>query len=498
MNKRPTTKEELLALFDMRREEILHTEDTLTVSGTAYYVSLDGDDANDGKTEKTAWRTLQRVTDAPLLAGDGVFFRRGDLFRGTLLAREGVTYAAFGKGEKPRIYTGERDLADPLLWERVCASPAIWRLTLPITDCGTLVFDGGERHARKLIPSYRDGCFVCRKEEDKPFLMENEMTSNLDIFHHYDAHLTEDPSRGESFPVPKMFVGCVGTLYLRCDEGNPGEVFSSIEAVPWAVAITVRDRANVHVDNLCIRYAMFGVAAAGESVRDLTVTNCEIGWIGGNIQSYLGDDPNYPEGGRGSVTRYGNGIEVYGGCDGFAVENCYIYECYDAGATHQVSTFGRHFEQKNILYRNNLIDSCVYGIEYFLEKNGGDTTSFIENCLIEGNLICRTGYGWGQQRHNKHTPAAIKGWSYENTARRFEVRDNVFDRSAYRLLHLVAREEESCPFLLGNTYAQDRGATLGQYGANREAEPPVLPFDEAAEGAIRTVWGDREANILSF
>ena len=74
-----------------------------------YYVdSLNGDDANAGTTPATAWKSLERVDAAPLVAGDSVLFRRGRVWRGTLRTKPGeegrpVRYGAYGKGPKPRI-----------------------------------------------------------------------------------------------------------------------------------------------------------------------------------------------------------------------------------------------------------------------------------------------------------------------------------------------------------------------------------------------------------
>ena len=56
-----------------------------TYTGTAYYVSADGDDNNDGLSPETAWQTVEKVgqesTEGGILQfGDAVFFRRGDLF----------------------------------------------------------------------------------------------------------------------------------------------------------------------------------------------------------------------------------------------------------------------------------------------------------------------------------------------------------------------------------------------------------------------------------
>ena len=148
-----------------------------------------------------------------------------------------------------------------------------------------------------------------------------------------------------------------------------------------------------------------------------------------------------------------------------------------------------------IRYQNNVVENCVYSIEYFLEKTGKDTESYIDDCIISDNILRFAGYGWGQQRHNTHTPAHIKGWSYENTASNYTIKNNIFDRSAYRMLHLVARKAESCPVMDGNTYIQKYGMTLGQYGANETAEPEIISFFDNAEEKITSAFRDKNAKI---
>ena len=245
-----------------------------------------------------------------------------------------------------------------------------------------------------------------------------------------------------------------------------------------------------------IKYVGTHAISAG-TTRDLRVEGCEIGWIGGAIQHYAGTDPNYPEGRRGSVTRYGNGVEVYGCCDGYTVRNCYIYQVYDAAITHQITTNGKPYELKNILYSGNLVENCVYSIEYFLDENRGVDGSFIDGCEISDNILRFSGYGWGQQRHNVSTPAHIKGWSYTNTARNFVIKNNIFDRAAYRMIHTVALDSSSCPEMVGNVYVQHLGGTLGRYGENRIAEPDDVIFDDRAEKAVKDIFGDETAEVYA-
>ena len=111
---------DVLAEFDelaeKRKREILNTKDSLKITGTAYYVSNSGSDENDGKSPEKPWKTVERVSKEKLSQGDGVCFKRGDIFRGHIVCSEGVTYCAYGEGEKPRIYGWNKNLADPTLW----------------------------------------------------------------------------------------------------------------------------------------------------------------------------------------------------------------------------------------------------------------------------------------------------------------------------------------------------------------------------------------------
>ena len=332
---------EIEKLAEKRKNEILSLPDANTSGGSVYYVSAAGKDENDGRSPASAWKTLERVSSFDFSEGDEVRFRRGDVFRGFVKTRPSIRYCAYGEGEKPRLYGSEKNYADPELWEIYDSEKHIWHLKEKTLDCGTLVFDGGAAHSRKLIPSYRGGRFVCRYDEKREFVISEEMTNDLDVFWKYDAVLTEKPSKGEDFPIPSLDWESRGELYLHCDAGNPGEVFSSIEALARRHMFFVGTNHDVTIENLCIKFVGTHAISAG-TTRSLHVSGCEIGWVGGAIQNYFGTDPNYPEGRRGSVTRYGNGVEIYGGCDGYIVEDCYIYQVYDAGITHQITTNGKN------------------------------------------------------------------------------------------------------------------------------------------------------------
>lgn len=482
-------------IFEGRKENILNSKSNIFIKGTTYYVSNLGNDKNDGKTPETAWKSTDKVSKAYLYEGDGVLFKRGDLFRGCIKTKPGVTYSAYGEGEKPKFYGCSKSLADPKIWELYDGKHNIWKCKQKMLDAGTIVFNDGEFHSRKLIPSYNDKMqFVCRDDESRLFILEDEMTEDLDLYWHYDMTLSKQFSKGSDFPIPQIDENSYGDIYLRCDRGNPGEVFDEVESLARTSMFIVGENANVNIDNVCIKYVgIHGVAAVGYSVG-LHVTNCEIGWIGGCIQHYDGTDPNYPCGGRGTVTRFGNAVEIYGGCEDYVVSGNYIYEVYDAGITHQITT-ARKVTMTNIHYTDNIIEKCVYGIEYFLNQIDGEDESYMDNVDISGNYIRMSGYGWGQQRHNKETPALIKGWNYKNTAHNYSIHNNIFVHCKYRMLHIVALKSESLPEMYDNTYIQKLGGIMGQFGANEEKEPPLVMFDKNIQKNINEVFKDKIAKI---
>ena len=59
--------------------------------------------------------------------------------------------------------------------------------------------------------------------------------------------------------------------------------------------------------------------------------------------------------------RYGNGVECYGGCANFVVDNCWIYQIYDAGVTFQYGTEMPDISitMETVHFTNNLLNRLV-------------------------------------------------------------------------------------------------------------------------------------------
>lgn len=472
--------EAILNAADERRAAILSSKTEVSFEGTAYYVSNSGNDENDGLTPQTAWATLDKVQSARLKPGDAVFFERGGLWRGTIYAQKGVTYSAYGEGEKPRIYGSPENGADPAKWSLLDGTDNIWVYYRDMTDCGTLAFNEGENFAYKETPSFVDGRFVLRDDHATPFDVKTQLDNDLEFFSEADSYLTN----GVPYTYGVMDArDVVGTLYLRCDEGNPGKVFSSIEFLTAGNTIVPAD--ETVYDNLCIRYCGSHALFAGG--MHITVQNCEFGFIGGCIQFY---DEN------GDVMCYGNAIESDGTYTGYRVLNNYIYQVYDAGASNQATDFDGSYSgiMENIEYSGNLIEYCHYGIEIFFNTGEPDTERYLmKNVLISDNYIMYSCYGWGTQ--GRGDGAAIAMHDYPNAAENFVIRDNVLYLSAANLVTCGA-EPQWLPQMHANTYVQSKYGLLGNWRAQDGTYRDRLSFtDDDLLKNIETILRD-DAPVL--
>lgn len=436
-----------------RIAEIRASESSVKIYGQRYYVSSsEGNDKNDGRSERTPLKTIAKANTVAQ-PSDAILLKRGDIFREPFTANAETVYSAYGVGDKPKIYGSPENGADPEKWALVYdnkeTGAKIWRFSNEtMRDVGNIVFNDGEGYAFKDIPSSKKSQFVVRGDNSKQYDYREGLSRNLMFFHGANSIV----SGGVISPAASE-----GPLYLRCDNGNPGEIFDSIEFAANTNLIKVQKN-NVTLDNLCLMYAgAHGVGAS--SIKNLHISNCEIGWIGGSVQVY-----GYS--GAGMATRYGNGVEVYGGCEGYSVKDSYIYQVYDAGVTHQYSNTHYDVIMNDVEYSGNVITDCVYSIEYFLGKGGTDEVQrHGNNIIIENNLLRRAGFGFGSTRPDAGAQSHLRTGSSANRFTNFVIRSNVFDRSVTELFEIQTEDEKYLPVMSGNTYIQGFKNKICDYGA---------------------------------
>lgn len=395
------------------RLSIVNSESVVGPSeiGKTYYISPKGDDTNDGLSPATAWRTLDNLQlTGRFSTCDVVLFERGAVYRGHIPMVSGVSYGAYGVGAKPAIYGSPRNYADPSLWEKT-EREHVWKLDVGVdlNDIGNIVFDHGK---------------VCASDGKR---IENKLTTDFQFYH--------DTERGY--------------VYLYLSEGNPGELYGDIEVCSkkhiMGPLIRGGKLTNITIDNLCIKYGgahgiVFGVA------ENITITNCEVGYIGGSMMN--------------ADVRYGNGIEFNSHVTNARVESNWVYQCFDAGYTNQ----GQGAKHTDLLVKDNLIEYCNYNIEIYgsyVDKDG-TIKGLLKNCLYEGNVLRFAGYGFGTNNRigsNDSAVAAICYWRRVIPSENVVIRDNVLDTS-YRFLLVSAYvndQHEMAPIVKGNTWIQHDG-----------------------------------------
>lgn len=433
---------EFLVAVDERKTAIMTDTTEVSFTGKAYYVSNSGNDENHGLSPCTAWATLEKVRTAELEAGDAVFFERGDVFRGWLQCLQGVTYSAYGTGDKPILTESPENGVGRDKWALYAEGDSgekIWVYHMDMSDCGSIVFNGGESWGFKYAPTWTGSEFV--NSDMQSFDAVRDLKRNLMFFTPGDGKLAKN-----ELPLnmhDERFENSKGKLYLRCDAGNPGEVFETIEfgAMRMAGTGTVMLASDCIVDNLCLLYSGNAGVMTAEA-QHVTVQNCEIGWSGGINLGY--DDNGVP-------CLVGDGF-VMDGTD-ITIANNYVYNNWDNGVTIECG-FGGYFTTiSDITLTGNLISNNGAGMQItcFSDDMEGEGIIY-RNFVVEDNYVTNSGDCWATEQHMYETmPYSICFGDTNLYTDGMYVRDNVFYSST--LCHIWgATVEDYVPIFIGNEF----------------------------------------------
>lgn len=481
--------EEILAKTEERVQAIRETKTDIEIGGTAYYVSSDGNDANSGLSPEAPWKTISKLNTVDFHSGDAVLFKRGDIWRGECLElKAGVTYSAYGEGDKPAIYGSPENGAGAEKWELLEGTDNIWVFYKDVLECGTIVLDESIWMS-KINPYIKDGQFLMPDLSRNPFDVKEALDTDLSFYSEDDTFIVyHDAFEGPRHP---------GKVYVRCDAGNPGEIYSSVEFCQWTNTdggkglLYVRDpeeigiiRDPIMVDNLTIKYTGgYGMYLCGTSI---TVQNCEIGWIGGCTLWYFDFD---------KFGGSGNCIGNYGDIDNYQVRNCYLYQAYDSGISSEES-YSKVSSQRDIVFEGNVIEDCLFGIEFLAGDNPNVSIS-LEHVKVSDNYIIDSGYGFGSKR--QYRPWNIYDVSIMIHPYYVDISDVVISNNTLHNSNnfLIVCGTEKKPKFSGNTYVQNDlgGLCLWGTGAAGDRGLDEYLFNADAEKVIFDIIGDETATV---
>lgn len=408
---------------------------TIPEGATVYYLSPSGDDQNDGRSPNTAWRTLNKLSSEVIENDSYVCFERGGVYRGVAVVRDGVTYTAYGEGEKPKLYASPENGADPQKWIKSDVEN-IWYYETGNLDIGVMVFNDGEQWAIKALIRKCEGEELVEHATNVPFSSWRDLNYDLQFYHD-----CEDKK-----------------VYLYSVQ-NPGERFHSIEfAIGWHMFSQASSPKNVTFDNLCFKYC--GSHAIGLcEATGLTVKNCEFAWVGGSLQFYLED---------GVPVRFGNAVEIWGPSSDFTVENCCFDQIYDAAMTSQFNISDPNYECiiKNVKFSRNVVQRANYSVELFLHGCKVDTPSGMYGVEVSDNLFLDAGVGYCWQRPDRVSASHIKNSEFCRKIKDYVIKNNVMCGSVNMLIWIHGVEsgfadDDSLPILENNTFVGKIGCEFG-------------------------------------
>ena len=407
------------------KNRVIETQNYEPKNERVLYVSESGCDENDGLSPEKPIRTLAKV-DERTRPGDTVLFKRGDHFRGRVkVDKDGVTYASYGTGVKPIIDSSLKNYADPSMWT-LTDKENVYVLSDEINNVGLIHFD----------PSYTYGAYEekyghMRLRGKDGFMTYADLSSDLEFY---------------SDRVDNK-------VYLYSDKGNPGERFLDIEICGGGNTFGGSAH-NVTFDGLWIMHTGSHGIGSGTTVNRV-VRNCIFSWLGGSM---LGNEKR--DDGSYNLTRYGNAVEIYGGCHGYTVENNWMYQIYDTAITHQYGGYsGGDCIQHDVLYRHNLMEFCFWFIEFYDGEREG-TTRQVKNVYMTDNFCRFGGYGWGCKGREGGSPMFCGSHVCKDLSN-FVAEKNIF---CHTLGYLVRLEDDPGARnieLHNNVYVQEKGLNLG-------------------------------------
>lgn len=323
--------------------------------GRIYYVdSASGSDANDGRSETTAWRSLEKVNMSDLQAGDTVLFRKDRAFSGGLeLTRSGssgepITFGAYGTGANPvflglRTETGWSPEGNGIYMKTISCTPGKTGAGIVLQDGTPLAFKEWDTDAATSLGAENGVC-------------------------------TFDP-RDLSTSV----------IYIRCTDGADPATHA-IDAGYHLIGVHSTGVSHISIENIAFRnYSLHGVSLRNS--HDIRVSGCAAENIGG---AALTVSP--------SIILAGNGFEFTLDSSDCAVTDSSASNIFDSGFSPQVFESGA--TARNVSFTNCVADVCGFaGIEISVLRYNASSGERIENVTVSGCTVRNSGTGWSGRRY---------------------------------------------------------------------------------------------------
>lgn len=374
-------------------------------SQTKRYLSMRGDDNNDGLSLAKPWKTIKE-----LKPNTTYLFSRGDTFYFPIRlvanpsVKDRIVIDSYGKGPKPVISLYKK--IENKKW--VAEKDNVWKIDLK----------NKENYTGYTSSTNSNVGFI--KVDNQIFGYKFKDVASL--------------KKNWDFYSDSQF------LYVY-SENDLSEMSESIQIATNATIVQLSD--NMEVRNIKIM-GTGGHGIQGTSVKNITIKNVDITEIGGAIL------PNF---GNGFV-RYGNGIELLMSAGNCKISGCFISQVYDSGFTMQGKGENTYFE--NIVFERNRLENNEQSFEYWIKgwKSG------YKNCRFINNTCSDAGFGWSHAvRPEKNVGVHILTYELETDVLDISIIGNKFINALNGLIYSKNLERETPIFKAKNNQVRLSGQT---------------------------------------
>ena len=496
----PAIVTEIEAEIAERRESILNSRTEIEITGTCYYVSSSqGNDENDGLSPETAWATAKHACEM-ISEGDTVLFKRGDIWRmdNIRCLTKYVTYSAYGEGAKPAFYGSAENATGEEHWSLLEGTDNIWLYDKPVRDSGTVVYNDGEVVVQKHLMYFNGTEYTEAYTDDVPLdltkMPNNTFVVLLDLVEH--AKNPDNYLNGTNLLIYDDMPGVEGgPLYVRCDEGNPGALYESIE---------ISEDKNYEfgggciVDNLCIKYVRGnGMMNDINCTEGSTVQNCEIAFCGNYYIQYDAESLT------GQTAGDGMGFHGYGN----KCLNNYVHDSQQGAFTVELGWNGDigegQYKLGGLTCTGNLFENNAGGIGIISFFEETDETITFSDIMLEDNIFANTGFNCLQEHIQLDigdgVASDIHMWFAGDCqeVKNISFKDNVFYQGT-NLINLLNIGDAEVDFE-GNTYVQTPYQSVCRVARTYDTQELVYAEnDEEMADKVEELLGDTSATVHCY
>ncbi len=302
---------------------------SLSAGATNYYISSSGDDANNGTSASTPWKTIAKINGRTFSPGDFILFKRGDTWREQITipssgsAGNPLTFGAYGTGAKP-IING----ADVITgWTN--SAPNIWWVRNPnaVSSRAMVIIDGviyAEQTSLGALTSANKYFIDVASAPDRLYVYStiDPGTRTAEISKREYCIVTASGSNSKRFieinDIEVRYAGRSG-IYFEGPGSSTANALDGSSIVRRCVAYANRLFGMVHYDHY----------------DNVLFEECEANYNGNGFYSWVADEGTFRKCSTANQIQYsvtftdGHSIGGYQS-NNWTVENCYSINDHDA------------------------------------------------------------------------------------------------------------------------------------------------------------------------